>query len=290
MWTWTGSAFLSLLMLSSCQASPLIETPAPGRDFGVCRETFRDGGNPNAAGGWILMDQGPRPLLCLSGTLEDIDVARLLEAVSDTPTLDVVVRSAGGPVKVWLQIGERLLGKVNDVYVDQACFSSCANYVIPLARHVVAGKNSLVVWHGGPNPKTSEPLEGADVGDAIEYDELARRTEKLYEAAGVDVSVLAFTASPPSRQQLSRVVGPEAMGQPISGYAVSPMRLSECFGFRNLAGMWHAGDDRAVYALGQQRSARLAILESPDIGDGKSACSPRPNPGMEDWSLRGQAQ
>lgn len=284
MWTWTGSFLLSLLLLSSCQASPLLETLDSGRDFGVCRDTFRDGGNPNSAGGWILLEQGPRPLLCLSGTLEDIDVARLLAAVSSTPALDVVVRSAGGPVTVWLQLGERLLGKVNDVYVDEACFSSCANYVIPLARHVVAVKNSLVVWHGGPNPKTSEPLEGADVGDAIEYDDLAERTRKLYDAAGVNVALLAFTASPPSREQLLRAVGQEGMGQPIAGYAVSPMRLSECFGFRNLAGMWHAGDDKAVYALGKQRSARLAVLESPDLGDkAKSFCGIK---GANGWNLR----
>jgi hypothetical protein len=262
----------------------LTEVLDPMRDFGVCRGTFRDGGNPNAAGGWILLDHSPRPLLCLSGTLEDIDAARLLEAVSSIPSLDVAVRSAGGPVTVWLQLGERLLGRVNDVYVDEACFSSCANYVIPLARQVVAGKNSLVVWHGGPNPKTSEPLEGADVGDAIEYDELARRTGKLYEAVGVNVSLLAFTASPPSRRQLSRVVGPEAIGKPISGYAVSPRRLSECFGFRNLGGMWHAGDDKAVYALGKHRSARLAILESPDLGDKASSfCGVE---GATGWNLR----
>lgn len=284
MWTWTGSLLLSLLLLSSCQAHPLTEVLDPVRDYGVCKGTYRDGGNPNAAGGWIKLEQGPWPVLCLSGSLEDIDVARLLQAVDSSPTLDVVVRSAGGPVDIWLQLGEHLLGRVNDVYVDEACFSSCANYVVPLARHVVAGRNSLVVWHGGPNPRTSEPLDGADIGDAIAYDALAERTSKLYQAAGVNVALLAFTASPPSRQQLLRVVGKEGMGQPISGYAVSPTRLSECFGFRNLGGMWHAGDDKAVYALGKQRSARLAVLESPDVGDkAKTFCGIKGAPG---WNLR----
>jgi hypothetical protein len=74
------------------------------------------------------------------------------------------------------------------------------------------------------------------------------------------------------------------MGQPISGYAVSPKHLSECFGFKNLDHMWHAGDDRAVYALGKQRSTRLAILESPDAkGRSTLGCGRR---GMDGWNLR----
>jgi hypothetical protein len=234
-----------------------------------------------------LLEQRPRPILCLSGTLEDVDVARLLDAIGRTPALDVAVRSAGGPVAIWLQIGERLLGRVDDIYVDEACFSSCANYVIPLARRVIAGRNSLVVWHGGPNPATSEPLEGADVNDAIEYDALAERTRKLYDAAGVNIALLSFTSSPPSRQQLARLVGEKGMGQPISGYAVSPKRLSECFGFRNLGRMWHAGDDNAVYALGKRRSSRLAILESPEtVGATASVCGVK---GATDWQLRSRS-
>jgi hypothetical protein len=289
MWTWTGSAILSLALMASCQASPLVEIE-PERDFAVCRSSLREGGNPGGKGGWILIDQGHRPLLCLSGSLEDIDVPRLLERVDATPMLDVSVRSTGGPVGVWLQLAERLIGRINSLYVDEACFSSCANYLVPLAREVIAGKNSLVVWHGGPNPDTSEPLEEADVADAIEYDALAERTRKLYVTAGVDVGLLSFTATPPSRKKLSAVVSPEDLGQPISGYAVSPRRLSECFGFRNLGGMWHAGNDKAVYALGKQRSARLAILESPSVsGDGTFSCGKPSAPGMKTWRLRGHS-
>ena len=276
MWNWTGSVFIALTLLcvshgagSAAEADGRIQT---------CREKLGNGGTPNGSGGWIISEWETYPLLCVAGSLQDIELTSLLSVLAVTPRLDIVVRSTGGPVERWLMIAEHLAGKVERLYVDEACFSSCANYLVPIARTVVAGTNSLVVWHGGPNPITSEPLDGAGVADAIRYDELAARTKDLYERLGVDIRLLAYTAANPSPRKIADLRRTHGIKTgPISGYAVSPRRLERCFGFNNLRSMWHAGGDDEVFQLGQKRSERLVVLESPFSGnDNRFGCDPKP--------------
>jgi hypothetical protein len=288
MLTWSASFILMLGVIVSCQATSVSEAVAI--DFTACRESLREGADPNGSGGWIMLQSQPRPTLCISGSLEGVDPSPLSKAISETPELDLAVRSTGGPVDVWLGLAEQLLGHLHILYVDEACFSSCANYLLPVARSVVAPENSLVVWHGGPNTENQNVLEGVGVGvaEVIAYDALALRTKRMYAQAGVDVSILSFSARIPEASKASRIVGVAASAVAISGYAMSPRRLSKCFGFSNVEEMWHAGDDEAVYALGRQRSLNLALLESPSIDDGSSACMKERDSmkGAESWELR----
>ncbi|WHA43990.1 hypothetical protein [Agrobacterium larrymoorei] len=221
-----------------------------------------------------MIQQQPRPLLCLAGSLIEIDLPPLVAALEKEEALDVSVRSTGGPVEVWLEIGEHLFGRLYDLHIDEACFSSCANYLVPFARTVIAEKNALVAWHGGPNMATDEALTGSGVSDAITYHSLAARTLKLYDAAGIDSRVLAFTGMPPSPKKLKSVLKGGTPVQSISGYALSPKRLTTCFGFKNLGRMWHPGDDADVFALGRKRSDSLNLLESPlSKGEKNAFCS-----------------
>ncbi|MBY5721844.1 hypothetical protein HFO33_35770 [Rhizobium leguminosarum] len=185
---------------------------------------------------------------------------------------DVVVRTTGGPVDVWLTLGEAMQGKLRKLIVDEACFSSCANYLIPIAQEIDAGKNSLIVWHGGPTDNSTDILNETDVPTAIHYDDLARRTLTLYQAVGVDSKILQVSSEAPSTSKFRKIFGGTETA--LSGYAFSPVRLTQCFGFRNLKNMWHAGDDKAVAELAQKRSANLIVLESPStVGDGSFECN-----------------
>ncbi|WP_156034974.1 hypothetical protein [Pseudorhizobium marinum] len=271
MWTWVGKFLLSVGLAVSCVDATLGAVP----DASVlsCRERFAKDLSPNGSGGWSVVEGQGGPVLCLAGSLVDIDLPKLLMVLRAMPRLDIVVRTTGGPVDLWLSIAENLIGRIGALYVDEACFSSCANYLLPIADKVIAESGSLIVWHGGPNPWSSQPLAGAEVTDAIEYDQLSNRTKRLYEAVGADVRLLAYTSEPPSPKKLVRLFGAESGEVTVSGYALSPIRLAECFGFRNLKSMWHAGGDRAVYELGRSRSEHLTLLETPqNDSDGTVEC------------------
>lgn len=226
--------------------------------------------NPNAPGGWSLGRSGSVDVLCLTGTLEAVRVADVAAALRRRPgRLAIVVRSTGGPVPVWLGLAEHLVGRVGLLVVDDACMSSCANYMVPLADTVLATPDSLVVWHGGP-VGTAGAIERQgidDIGTIVAYDDLALRTEALYARVGIDTAILEVSAEPPEGGKVRRIT--EALGEPrdaprtVVGYAFAPARLARCFGFRNVERMWHAGDDIAVARLAGQRVPGLLILESP---------------------------
>jgi hypothetical protein len=239
----------------------------------LCRNGLKERAeNPNLPGGWTLIDRnGDKPVLCLYGSLAMVSLESFYQRLPEISALDLVVKTTGGPVDIWLPIGEALKGKVGRLVVDEACFSSCANYLIPLAADVIAGRDTLIVWHGGPSMDSLDMLKGTDVPTAIQYDDLAKRTKHLYDALGIDSSVLQLSAKPPSIVKFRSVFGKDA--RKFSGYAFSPVRLQQCFRFRNLKNMWHAGDDEAVAKLGKERSSTLAVLENPSPErDGSFKC------------------
>jgi hypothetical protein len=234
----------------------------------LCRNEFPDSArNPSDAGGWYL--DAAADTLCLYGTLERVDVGAFRGArPHDDVTL--VLRSAGGPVSTWLSIAEALVGKVGTVVIDEACFSSCADYGFPLGRRLVAGPESLVIWHGGPVEFRHLALPGGragTIGDVVDYDDLVRRTSALYARLHISTGILSISGRAPSRKKFVdalREAGLASLAdRAVSGYAFSPDRLRRCFDFANTGGMWHAGDDAKVLALGQRRSAGLVVLESP---------------------------
>ncbi|MFM9861471.1 hypothetical protein RUR49_23675 [Pseudoxanthobacter sp. M-2] len=281
---WLGAATVSLCMaVAGCQAMTAHPDDRIAPPIAACRAEDEVGApNPNAPGGWNLVRSGSIDVLCLTGTLEAVRVADVAAALRRRPgSLAIVVRSTGGPVPVWLGLAEHLVGRVGLLVVDDACMSSCANYMVPLADTVLATPDSLVVWHGGPVGSVGaiERQGIDDIGTIVAYDELARRTDALYGRLGLDTAILEVSAEPPEGGKLRRTIA--ALGRQhdaprtVGGYAFAPARLARCFGFRNVERMWHAGDDVAVARLTGQRVPGLIILESP--GDRSApAGGPRP--------------
>ena len=247
------AAWLALAAaLGAARAEEL--NPAERSAIDRCRLAFPDAAaNPSAAGGWLTDRIASVRVLCLYGSV--VVAPEAFHDALDVPFDLVAVRSAGGPVASWLAAAEQLAGNVDIVLVDEACFSSCANYIIPLGRAVVALPDSLVVWHGGPTfAGLGEVGSGlVTMDELMNYYDLADRTERLYVRLGVDPKILRDSDH----------------GEPgvlLSGYAFSPATLARCFGFSNVAAMWHAGDDEHVAALGHKRSATLNLAEAPKAG------------------------
>ena len=253
-----------LLLLSACLPRPGLQASVAETDqqaVNACREAFPAVlRNPGAAGGWLLRKDQER--LCLYGTLADVDPEVLRAALQDldNPVSRVVVRSAGGPVDIWLAMAEALGTRHPVLVVDEACFSSCAVYAVPPVSKVTLSGPGLIVWHGGPNFRSRSEDFGIQ---APSYAEIAVRTERLYRLFGLSTKLLSDTLRPPSEDQVQMVMRMAPRASEISGYAVSPETLQSCYGLKSVQETSHPGDDAQVLAEGLRFSPMLAVLEFP---------------------------
>lgn len=251
----------------------------------TCRNAFpsvvRD---PSDEGGWAYFREFEPPFLCIYGALPSRLLAGLLsELEHDLAKLVVVVRSTGGPAESWLTLAEKLSGMRIELIVDEACFSSCANYLPIISESVLAVEYSMLVWHGGPGGDDDAELNAlslASVLDVLDFDGLSRRTRDLYDKHGVSIDLLRVSGTQTDEAVLARIftkLGFEDRQYAIEGYAFSPRTLEECFGLTNATSMWHAGEDEALVQLAQRRSPNLIVLESPKTRDGVRKCKSGPD-------------
>lgn len=73
------------------------------------------------------------------------------ETLGDSTT-ELVVRSGGGNIEVALDIADLLARPGLTVRVREKCYSSCANYFLPLATTLVIEPGATIVQHGGVDP------------------------------------------------------------------------------------------------------------------------------------------
>lgn len=79
-------------------------------------------------------------------------------------TTELVVDSGGGDIKQALDIAELLEPLTLTVRVRKRCYSSCANYFLPLAERLIVEPGATIVLHGGVDPQLvqDEMLERRD--------------------------------------------------------------------------------------------------------------------------------
>ncbi len=101
-----------------------------------------------------------------TGRCEQVDPATFVlrgpvdEAMADcvrvtlAPTTTVlVVDSGGGDLRHAMDIAELLEPLSLTVRVRERCYSSCANYFLPLAERLIVEPGAAIVVHGGADPK-----------------------------------------------------------------------------------------------------------------------------------------
>lgn len=91
-------------------------------------------------------------------------------------TTELVVNSGGGDIKQALDIAELLEPLTLTVRVRERCYSSCANYFLPLAQRLIVEPGAAIVLHGGADPQF---LRG-------EMERRERRIREIMREAGVD--------------------------------------------------------------------------------------------------------
>ena len=92
-------------------------------------------------------------------------------------TTELIVDSGGGDIKQALDIAELLEPLTLTVRVRERCYSSCANYFLPLARRLIVEPGAVIVLHGGADPQFLQD-------EMVERRE--RRIRDIMRDAGVD--------------------------------------------------------------------------------------------------------
>lgn len=68
-------------------------------------------------------------------------------------TTELIVDSGGGDIKQALDIAELLEPLAMTVRVRDRCYSSCANYFLPLAGRLIVEPGATIILHGGADPQ-----------------------------------------------------------------------------------------------------------------------------------------
>ncbi len=122
-------------------------------------------------------------------------IAALNSAPSTITTL--VIDSDGGEIGAGMTIGEAILKHNLAVRVENACFSSCANYVLTTAASITLGEGSAYGWHGGAYQPVYIPMSGADSPGLQDYFyKMQPRETALFEKARVYQAVTVLPMMP----------------------------------------------------------------------------------------------
>ncbi|KAA9130301.1 hypothetical protein F3N42_13260 [Marinihelvus fidelis] len=183
---------LLLLAMSGCVRHPIWEAPEEARVW--------------FDGEWIVYE----------GPLSEEANGEALALFDQHPGAGLRIISGGGPITAGMDLGQWILVRGLTVYVDQYCYSSCANYIFPAGRQRRLAPGAELGWHGGTLQWDSaeamcesfKPEEGADSAD---YDDCVTRANgererevRFFELAGVEqrITILGFAdgAGYPSRK------------------------------------------------------------------------------------------
>lgn len=216
---------------------------------------------PSDNGGFLVTGPTNESIVCLSGTLEDLNLEDLHVALIGRRVTTVVARSAGGPVRNWFRIADALKYDQPLLVVDQICGSSCAIFLTPIASQIYVRENSLLVWHGGPSV-IPFAIKKENMKTVSQFEQLIQNLyrEALIDTKILETSVESYTGSIDFIHVETKFKN-EIF---IDGYAFSNGRLSSCYNFRVHPDSWHPGGNKEVYETAMRLSPNLIILESPN--------------------------
>jgi hypothetical protein len=147
-------------------------------------------------------------VLRLQGTIDD-RMHACVEALSIQHLHRVELDSPGGNVRVAMRIGDMLARFQTDMVVKNECSSSCANYILPVARRITVEAGALVILHGSIDEVWREQGSADLVELQAEY--AARHS---FRQGWLLVRDPANPAGGPSMKYVSGA--PETWGQPAS--------------------------------------------------------------------------
>ncbi|WP_227878859.1 ATP-dependent Clp protease proteolytic subunit [Caulobacter segnis] len=83
----------------------------------------------------------------------DTALADCVTAKHAPTTRELIIDSPGGKVGPAMDIADRLSTSTDlTIRITGQCVSSCANYILPMARRMIAAPNAIIALHGGVDP------------------------------------------------------------------------------------------------------------------------------------------
>lgn len=108
-------------------------------------------------------------------------------------TTELIVNSGGGNVEMALDIADHIARPGLTVRVQEKCYSSCANYLIPLAKNLVVDPAATIVIHGGIDPRFIQSQHVAERPQRVkEMMKVKPHLTKAQVEAEFDQSVIKF--------------------------------------------------------------------------------------------------
>ena len=127
--------------------------------------------------------------IVFEGRIDAASAQRFVQLLQDPAVTRLVITSRGGLVAPALDMAAAIAARQLDLEVPVACFSSCANYLFPAARHKRLGHPQAVAWHGNMAHVLYLQQTGQGRWNArqlADARQLARREALLYARLGVD--------------------------------------------------------------------------------------------------------
>jgi len=87
-------------------------------------------------------------MLELNGQVNNDWLSQIEEIDCDKPILNI--SSVGGEIKLSLKVAEAIEKKNLTIVIDSYCFSACAEFLLPAAKHVIFRNAPLIGFHGNP--------------------------------------------------------------------------------------------------------------------------------------------
>lgn len=129
----------------------------------------------------------PQDTLCLKGKVEEIFA--YVSLISDAKPKVAVISSEGGRIDMAIKLAQWLHRSRAAVVIDGPCLSSCANYLVPVARQLYLTRRAVIAMHGSvPRGKQGYAMSAQVPGTAPDTAAVARR---LQEFAAIRQGLLA---------------------------------------------------------------------------------------------------
>lgn len=88
--------------------------------------------------------------VCLSGLITSQSAAAAMSGLDQLTSPVLAVNSPGGSVTPALELATHIAIAEVSLIVAERCYSSCANYLVPVSQHLYVAPGALIVLHGSP--------------------------------------------------------------------------------------------------------------------------------------------
>lgn len=106
---------------------------------------------PAMSNGNTLVERKSQEEIIFVGTITPSSVRSFFKLIESEPVLptDIIISSGGGDAESAITLANWIRENNISITIENACISSCANYIVPAASQTLVRKGAIIGWHGG---------------------------------------------------------------------------------------------------------------------------------------------